>query len=164
MQNNYLFWGPRSRFHKLRRGEHLGYFTKLEREVWEPWIYELRRRGKVAELVTEREQAIALQKWNEYFEEKRAKRLKERQDDFHNQITHWNESIGEWHRENNTLRKLKETFQQTKRHKLKEARKEFLQAMEDDCFRWVESPNECRFMRFRLADGVQFPYNKAAYI
>jgi len=162
LQEKYLFWGPRDRFTKFRKP--IGYWHKLQREIWDPWVYELRRRGKVMELVQEREEAIAKQKWNQMLEERRSKRMQERQEDFDKQLVHWNETLGEWHKENNTLRKLKEEYMRKRKEIETASRREFLQILDTDSDKWVESPNECRFLRFRFAEGVTWPPNKAAYI
>jgi len=134
--------------------------------LWDPWLYELRRKGKVMELVNEREEAIGRQKWDQMLADRRAKRLQERQDDFQKQLVHWNDTLGEWHKENNTLRKLKEEYMLQRRELLARSRNEYLQVLDFDSEKWVESPNECRFMRFRFSrsDPGAFPYNNAAYV
>lgn len=162
LQDKHLFWGPRDRYTQFRKP--IGYFHKLQRAVWDPWVYELRRKGKVMELVEEREEAIAKRKWDQMLAERREKRLKERQDDFEKQLVHWNATLGEWHKENNTLRKLKEEYMEQRRQIEASARREYLQVLDTDSDKWVESPNECRFLRFRFSEGAKFPYNKAPYI
>lgn len=79
-------------------------------------------------------------------------------------MVHWNATIGAWHKKNNHLRVLKAEYMTKRKEALSDARKEFLNALADDVGKWVESPNECRFMRFRFAEGVNFPYNKSSYI
>jgi len=143
LQENYLFWGPRDRFTQFKRP--IGYRHKLQRAVWDPWVYELRRKGKVLEMVTDREEAIALRKWNDMLATRREKRLVERQEEFNKQLGHWNDTIGEWHKQNNTLRKLKEEFMHQKQAILAASRKEYLEIIDSDSDKWVDSPTECRF-------------------
>jgi len=164
LQNKYLFWGPKDRFKRFKKP--IGYWHKLQREVWDPWAYELKRKGKVMELVQEREEAIARQKWENMLSERRKLRMEERKDDFEKQLVYWNKTIGEWHKENNTLRMLKAEYMSQRKAIEADARREFLQVLDSDSDKWVESPSECRFLRFRFADHYVFPppNNGAAYI
>jgi len=164
LQQNYLFWGPKERYTVYRKP--IGYTHKIRRDIVDPWLYELRRKGKVMELVQEREEAIARRKWEAMLAERRQKRLEERQADFEKQLVYWNSTVGEWHRENNTLRRLKEEYMNHRRSLEAVARAEFLEILDTDSEKWVESPNECRFLRFRFSDDVVFPNpkNKAAYL
>eukprot|EP01127_Copromyxa_protea_P013778 TRINITY_DN3730_c0_g1_i1.p1 TRINITY_DN3730_c0_g1~~TRINITY_DN3730_c0_g1_i1.p1 ORF type:complete len:364 (-),score=109.29 TRINITY_DN3730_c0_g1_i1:31-1122(-) len=161
--NTEYFWGPKSA--RVNRGNrHVGYYRKYVEDIYDPWEYELKRRGMVQEMVDQREMAIAEQKWKDEVAAKREQRLKERQDDFQKHIVHWNKTIGEWHKRNNNLRLLKAEYMNERAKALSLARREFLQALNDDEWKWTESPAECRFLRFRFAEGVQFPYNKSSYI
>lgn len=158
-----LFWGPKSA-HVKRGNRPMGFFRKFLGEVYDPWEYEIKRRGLIQELVDEREEAIAQQKWKADLAAAREKRLQERQEDFQKHMLHWNATIGAWHKKNNHLRMLKAEYMTKRKEALSRARGEFLNALSDDLGKWVESPNECRFLRFRFVEGVKFPYNKSAYI
>lgn len=115
-------------------------------------------------MVDEREEAIAEARWRADIEAAKQKKLLERQEEFQKHMLHWNATIGAWHEKNNHLRMLKAEYMTQRKQALSRARTEFLNALSDDIGKWVESPSECRFQRFRFVEGVQFPYNKTAYI
>jgi len=161
-QRKFLFNGPKAV--RTKRRAPRSYFDQLNVDLLEPWLYELRRKGRIAELVEEREDAIARAKWIAQNEERRAKRLEERKENFMRQLDHWNNTLGRWHQENNQLRMAKAEYMKQRQDLLSKAAQEFLTALQDDHELWESTPNECRFLRFRFAEGISFPYNKTQYI
>jgi len=78
-QKKYLFDPPKAVRRKYRRGTQLGYWKRVNRDYVEPFLREVRRKGRIAQLVEEREDAIARLKWSKQVEEQRKKHLEERQ-------------------------------------------------------------------------------------
>jgi len=116
-------------------------------------------------LVEEREDAIARAKWLAANEERRAKRLEERKQNFLKNMFDWNDTMGQWLKENNDLCLAKFKFFAKRELILANSRREFLQAIQDEQDLWVDTPSECRFLRFRFSDDVQtFPPNKTKYM
>jgi len=161
---NYLWKPPKSVRKRVLPRFPLGYAKRLDREILDPWLLEIRRRARVAELVQKRENAIAYVKYRQKLEEDRKKILEERQTEFLKKQEHWNTALGGWHKENNLLRVMKREYMKERNEVMHNARKEFLEALEEDIDRWIETPNECRFSRFRFITGVVFPYNKTRYV
>jgi len=159
----YLFRIPKSvrQFHRKRNP--IGYRKRLEKEVIDPFVLELRRRARVSELVKEREDAIALVKYNQQIADRRNKRLEEKQEEYTKIRTHWNQVLGEWHKHNNTLLVMIREFQREREEIFTKSRIEYLKALQENVGLWKNNPNECRFIRFRFAAGVTFPYNKTVY-
>jgi len=134
----------------------------LERDVIDPFLHEIRRRGRIAKLVEEREDAIARAKWRETVEKQRETRLKERQEKFVKVQEHWNKVLGAWHKENNMYRVMKQEYMEQREALKTRAREEFLESLGSTVHMWQNTPQECRFRRFRII-SVDWPYNKSGY-
>eukprot|EP01124_Arcella_intermedia_P010301 TRINITY_DN1681_c0_g1_i1.p1 TRINITY_DN1681_c0_g1~~TRINITY_DN1681_c0_g1_i1.p1 ORF type:complete len:371 (-),score=92.26 TRINITY_DN1681_c0_g1_i1:73-1185(-) len=161
---NFLFKTPKS----IRRVYHprnvIGHRKRLEREVVDPWLIEIRRRAKVAELTEEREDAIAQAKWLATVEERRKKRLEEKHALVVKEQEKWENTMGQWFQQDNQYAILKLKYWERREKIIAKARREFLDALDTTVDMWSETPNECRFTRFRFLPDVQFPYNKSQYI
>lgn len=148
--------------HKRVEAE-LGYEKRLEREVLAPWLHEVRRRARAAELVRvrlEEEQRVG---WEVAQAQERLVREEARTERWRARQAHWNKVLGQWHAAHSAERGLKAQYMAERREVQAEARGEFLQALADDVDKWVQTPSECRFLRFRFASGITFPLTKAAY-
>jgi len=161
---NYLWKPPKSVRRQHRARNPIGYTKRLDREILDPFLIEIRRRARFAELVEQREEAIASAKYQQKLAEDRKKRLEERQTEFLKKQEHWNTALGGWHKENNLLRVMKREYMKERNEVLRNSRIEYLSALEEDHNFWEATPNECRFKRFRFIPNVKFPYNKTQYI
>jgi len=79
---NYLWRPPKSVRKQVRARNTLGYPKRADRELLDPFLLEIRRRARVAELVEQREDAIAKVKFWDQLEEQRKKRFEERHAEF----------------------------------------------------------------------------------
>eukprot|EP01130_Rhizamoeba_saxonica_P000302 TRINITY_DN10280_c0_g1_i1.p1 TRINITY_DN10280_c0_g1~~TRINITY_DN10280_c0_g1_i1.p1 ORF type:complete len:358 (-),score=80.85 TRINITY_DN10280_c0_g1_i1:26-1099(-) len=153
---------------KLRRAlnGNENYITLRQRDVEIPWLYEVRRRARVAELVNKREQAIAEKDFEIELAIKREKLRLEKAKKHKLKMAHWQKILGDFYNTKNRIQKLKFEYMNERTEIFKLARKEFLKALSEDVDKWAESPEECRFMRFRFNEGVgdSFPYNNTPYI
>jgi len=141
----------------------LNYWNFVTRDFVDPFLYEIRRRGRIAQLVEEREDAIARLKWSQDVAKQREIRLKERQEKFVKVQEHWNKVFGDWHKQNNMYLVMKQEYMHQREELRNKAREEFLLTLATTTGMWNENPSECRFTRFRMEPGVQFPYNKTPY-
>lgn len=141
-----------------------GYARRFEVEITAPIIYELKRKAYVTKLVREREEAIKAKKVAEEQELKNIARAAAKREKSAVRKAYWDKVFGEWHKENNRLIALKREYHLAREGVLAEARKEFLTAMNQDVSMWEESPDECKFQRFQLGQGVLFPFNNTLYL
>jgi len=149
---------------KIHYKSKLGYNKELVRQYLAPWMHEVRRRALVWELVDKREDTIAQLKWRQMVENRRAERLEQKQQENKRRLRHWNRVLGDWHEKNHHLRQMKLRSAITRANTMDLARDEFLRAINDGSKHWQQSPEECRFMRFRLAFGVELPFTPAKYM
>jgi len=59
----------------------------------------------------------------------------------------------------NLIDKLNVDYIRKKEEIGKETRREYLRAIDEESDRWVDSPDECRFLRFKFKEGITYPYN-----
>jgi len=137
------------------------YNVLLYRNVIQPWMYEMRRKARIGELVRKHEDSLKERKYREEVEKLRAIREEEKSKERNERNKYWEKTFGEWHQQNMKLIELKSNFRVVREETLAKSRKDFLLAMEEDIDKWVETPNECKFLRFKFADGVKFPPNKS---
>jgi len=78
-------------------------------------------------------------------------------------MAHWNKVMGAWYAENDKLRALKNEYRISQEQVLSKSRREFLLAFEKDVNLWIETPDECKYMRFDFGEGIKFPYRRTAY-
>jgi hypothetical protein len=141
-----------------------GYKRRYRVEVLEPILYELKRKGYITKLVTEREDAIRAKKVAEEVAQRRAERDAERAARTAERQAYWSKVQAEWHRENDRLVALKREYFLARQDVYSQARREFLAAMNSDVHLWEESPEECKFLRFQFGNGVKFPFNSSRYL
>jgi len=87
---------------------------------------------------------------------------KEKLDNHNKKVEHWNKIYSEWLSQNNQLKGLKAEYARTRNKFQEEARKEYLRAIEEDVNKWVHTPEECRFLRFKFKEGITFPFNPSS--
>jgi len=168
-RSNYLVRPPRAvrRVYHARVRPNLRYETRLEREVLAPWLHELRRKSRVAHLVGRRLEAEQRSNWEVEQRSKRQALMAVKAEEWRRRMEHWDKALGDWHAAHARERFLKGEFMKQRRQVTADSRKEFLSALGDDLDKWVESPQECRFLRFRFvttdAGLPAFPRTKAAY-
>jgi len=141
-----------------------GYARRYRVEILEPLLYELKRKAYVTQLVRQREESIKEKKVAEELAARRVQRDEERAKKSTERRAYWEKIQGEWHAENDRLIALKREYFLSRENVYSEARKEFLTAMNADVHLWEESPEECKFLRFQLGAGVQFPFNNTRYL
>jgi hypothetical protein len=157
-KRNYLWKGPK--FLKLRGREN---WETLFIESIKPFAYELQRRARIAHLVNQREEALAKKKFEEEVAKRRAEREAEREKLRAEKAMYWNKIVSEWQAENQKLRELKAEYRLAREAVYAKAREEFLSALQEEMDKWVETPDEAKWLRFHFVEGVVFPYKKTEY-
>jgi hypothetical protein len=160
-KNTHFFWGPRSARRKKNGRE--SYATRYREELLEPLVYTLKRKARLTDMINQREMAIKARKATQVIAEKNAVRTLERERERKEREDYWANVLGDWQREHNRLTQLKREFFMAKQNTYSEARREFLEAMNEDVDLWTETPDECKYMRFVFGEGVKFPFNKTHY-
>jgi len=161
-QKHFLFKAPKLVRRKVK--ERLNYDKESNRRIVAPWLHEVRRRARIKKLVDRREDAIAQLKWRELVAKKKQERLERKQKEGLRKLRHWNSVLGSWHEKNHHLRMMKLGAAAKREGIMAAARDEFLRAINDTAKHWQESPNECRFLRFRFAFGIYFPFTNSPYL
>eukprot|EP01128_Nolandella_sp_AFSM9_P009227 TRINITY_DN5848_c0_g1_i1.p1 TRINITY_DN5848_c0_g1~~TRINITY_DN5848_c0_g1_i1.p1 ORF type:complete len:381 (+),score=102.84 TRINITY_DN5848_c0_g1_i1:37-1143(+) len=161
-RKNFLVYAPKSVRRQYNKRNVLGYQRILEREVVDPFLHEVRRKARMAELVGRREDAIAQETYRRQLAEKRAIALEKKQKEHLKKQAHWNEVVGGWQRENSYLRTLRRKFVEMNMAQESEARKEYLSALEEDISMWTDTPDSCRYARFRMV-GTNHPFHGLPY-
>lgn len=141
-----------------------GYRRRYEVEVTAPMIYELKRKAYITMLVNQREDAIKAKKVAEEQEARRLSKAAAAAEKSAARRAYWEKVQADWHRENDRLIALKREYFMARENVYAEARKEFLSAMNADVHLWEESPDECKFLRFKFGEGVSFPFNNTRYL
>jgi len=158
IEKNYRI-GPKSA-HK-HRNVNESYTTRRQIEVEDPIIFEIRRKARVAQLVEERENAIKervdLIKLSEYRSRKNEIDIQ----NYNTRMGHWNNVFNEWMDRHKKINELRAEYHKKRLEVISLARQEYLRAIDEDVSKWVYTPDECRFMRFKFKPGVVFPYNLA---
>eukprot|EP01120_Amphizonella_sp_Union-15-10_P009726 TRINITY_DN3750_c0_g1_i1.p1 TRINITY_DN3750_c0_g1~~TRINITY_DN3750_c0_g1_i1.p1 ORF type:complete len:349 (+),score=48.05 TRINITY_DN3750_c0_g1_i1:56-1102(+) len=139
------------------------YDTRFKYEIWDPFWYELRRKIRFTSLIKKREADIAAQKeLNDLHITRIQKAIRKRQK-FDERLAKWMKVAGAWFAENDKLRSLKNKYRLAQQEVMVSARREFLVALNEESSFWIETPDECKFMRFYFGKGVTFPYNRTPY-
>lgn len=107
---NISFSAPKSVRRQYNKRNALGFQKRLEREIVDPWLHEVRRKARIATLVRKREEAITRETYRREIAEKRAKDLEKKQIEYLKKQEYWNETLGGWLRQNNRFRKLREKY------------------------------------------------------
>lgn len=76
---------------------------------------------------------------------------------------YWDKVLGEWHIEQARLIDLKRKYFLARQEIHDKARREWLEALNEDVDLWKETPDECKYMRFSFGEGVKFPFNNTPY-
>eukprot|EP01129_Flabellula_baltica_P015438 TRINITY_DN7872_c0_g1_i1.p1 TRINITY_DN7872_c0_g1~~TRINITY_DN7872_c0_g1_i1.p1 ORF type:complete len:599 (-),score=187.11 TRINITY_DN7872_c0_g1_i1:76-1872(-) len=151
------YWhGPKSAWTAINGNE--GYQTRRRYEIEDPALYEARRAAFVSTMIEEREYFIEkrheeLEIAKEY-DRTRDKKLR----DHEKRVEVWNDVYSKWTESNKVLKRMKKEYKEQRDLVFKKARIEFLKAISEDKDKWVESPDECRFLRFKFKEGVTFPW------
>lgn len=140
-----------------------GYKHRYKVEVLDPLVYELKRKGFITRLVQDREDKIKAKKVAEELAARRAERDAAKAKRSQEKAEYWGKVLGDWHQENDRLFALKQDYFMAREEVFSQARREFLLAMNNDVNLWNETPDECKFLRFKFGSGVQFPFNRTPY-
>jgi hypothetical protein len=141
-----------------------GYRRRFTVEITAPIVYELKRKAYITMLVKQREDAIKAKKVLEEQEARRLSRQAAAAEKAAARRAYWEKVQADWHTENDRLIALKREYFMAREQVYAEARKEFLAAMNADVHLWEESPDECKFLRFKFGEGVSFPFNNTRYL